>query len=85
MGKIIRLNYISKPSNRYYHVMNPVGRYGLDVLNTRLTSKNHRGKINPYLEEGPVAQLGARFNRTEEAEGSNPSRSTAEYGKSFKK
>jgi hypothetical protein len=26
--------------------------------------------------QGPVAQLGARFNRTEEAEGSNPSRST---------
>ncbi len=25
---------------------------------------------------GPVAQLGARFNRTEEVEGSNPSRST---------
>ena len=28
-----------------------------------------------YPESGPVAQLGARFNRTEEVEGSNPSRS----------
>ena len=28
-----------------------------------------------WTEFGPVAQLGARFNRTEEAEGSNPSRS----------
>ena len=28
------------------------------------------------LKQGPVAQLGARFNRTEEVEGSNPSRST---------
>ena len=27
------------------------------------------------LERGPVAQLGARFNRTEEAGGSNPPRS----------
>jgi hypothetical protein len=44
----------------------------------RLTYKNQRGKIYAYLEEGPVAQLGARFNRTEEAEGSNPSRSTGE-------
>ena len=29
----------------------------------------------PDFVSGPVAQLGARFNRTEEAEGSNPSRS----------
>jgi hypothetical protein len=29
-----------------------------------------------FLERGPVAQLGARFNRTEEAEGSNPPGST---------
>ena len=29
-----------------------------------------------WMEDGPVAQLGARFNRTEEVEGSNPSRST---------
>ena len=29
----------------------------------------------PGFVSGPVAQLGARFNRTEEAEGSNPSRS----------
>ena len=28
-----------------------------------------------WMEYGPVAQLGARFNRTEEVEGSNPSRS----------
>ena len=28
-----------------------------------------------WTEFGPVAQLGARFNRTEEVEGSNPSRS----------
>ena len=27
-------------------------------------------------ERGPVAQLGARFNRTEEVAGSNPARST---------
>ena len=55
------------------------------INKNRLTYKNHGGKINPYLEEGPVAQLGARFNRTEEAEGSNPSRSTALYSKSFEK
>ena len=30
------------------------------------------------LKPGPVAQLGARFNRTEEVEGSNPSRSIIE-------
>jgi hypothetical protein len=30
----------------------------------------------PTPINGPVAQLGARLNRTEEAEGSNPSRST---------
>ena len=30
------------------------------------------------MEYGPVAQLGARFNRTEEVEGSNPSRSIRE-------
>jgi hypothetical protein len=53
------------------------------LIKAFLTDKNHQGKINDYLEEGPVAQLGARFNRTEEAEGSNPSRSTAEYSKSF--
>jgi hypothetical protein len=51
----------------------------------RLTYKNQRGKIYAYLEEGPVAQLGARFNRTEEAEGSNPSRSTAVVSRSFQK
>ena len=28
------------------------------------------------LKKGPVAQLGARINRTDEVEGSNPSRST---------
>ena len=31
-----------------------------------------------WMEYGPVAQLGARFNRTEEVEGSNPSRSIRE-------
>ena len=30
----------------------------------------------PRLVIGPVAQLGARFNRTEEVAGSNPARST---------
>lgn len=30
----------------------------------------------PLLRQGPVAQLGARFNRTEEVAGSNPARST---------
>ena len=33
-------------------------------------------KISLTLVNGPVAQLGARFNRTEEAGGSNPPRST---------
>ena len=33
-----------------------------------------------WMEYGPVAQLGARFNRTEEVEGSNPSRSIREQG-----
>ena len=28
---------------------------------------------------GPVAQLGARFNRTEEVAGSNPARSTTNF------
>lgn len=32
------------------------------------------------LKQGPVAQLGARFNRTEEAESSNLSRSTGSVG-----
>ena len=32
-------------------------------------------KLEIWMEYGPVAQLGARFNRTEEVEGSNPSRS----------
>ena len=31
-----------------------------------------------HFELGPVAQLGARFNRTEEAGGSNPPRSTGD-------
>jgi hypothetical protein len=39
-----------------------------------LTLYRGASKMN-FLERGPVAQLGARFNRTEEAEGSNPSRS----------
>jgi hypothetical protein len=30
---------------------------------------------------GPVAQLGARINRTDEVAGSNPARSTGEYGR----
>ncbi len=29
-----------------------------------------------HPDKGPVAQLGARINRTDEVEGSNPSRST---------
>ncbi len=39
-----------------------------------LTYRNPLGYNLPGC--GPVAQLGARFNRTEEVEGSNPSRST---------
>ncbi len=33
-------------------------------------------KYNPNTQEGPVAQLGARINRTDEVAGSNPARST---------
>ncbi len=44
-----------------------------------LTFHSLEGKIYPPFKKGPVAQLGARFNRTEEVEGSNPSRSTG-YG-----
>lgn len=40
-----------------------------------LTSISLSGRISLALF-GPVAQLGERFNRTEEVEGSNPSRST---------
>jgi hypothetical protein len=40
-----------------------------------LTSICHSDTI-AFALCGPVAQLGARFNRTEEVEGSNPSRST---------
>ena len=36
-----------------------------------------------WMEYGPVAQLGARFNRTEEVEGSNPSRSIRENANHF--
>gem|GEM_PF-5083107 len=36
-----------------------------------------------WMEYGPVAQLGARFNRTEEVEGSNPSRSIREKANLF--
>jgi hypothetical protein len=34
-----------------------------------------------YPAQGPVAQLGARFNRTEEVGGSNPPRSTGSSGR----
>ena len=34
---------------------------------------------NLQTRPGPVAQLGARFNRTEEVAGSNPARSTGRH------
>ena len=40
-------------------------------------------KIRDTFVNGPVAQLGARFNRTEEVEGSNPSRSIREKANSL--
>ncbi len=41
-----------------------------------LTFPNLCGRIRTLQQPGPVAQLGARLNRTEEARGSNPLRST---------
>ena len=41
-----------------------------------LTDKQCLCRIFVTLARGPVAQLGARINRTDEVEGSNPSRST---------
>ena len=51
-----------------------------------LTFADQTGRIlslEIWMEYGPVAQLGARFNRTEEVEGSNPSRSIREKAKHF--
>jgi hypothetical protein len=48
------------------------------LTQSRLTATSLRDTILTLYEQGPVAQLGARLNRTEEAEGSNPSRSTLE-------
>jgi hypothetical protein len=42
----------------------------------RLTVPSLGDTILSLYEKGPVAQLGARLNRTEEAMGSNPLRST---------
>ena len=46
-----------------------------------LTFRHLSGKIlSLFNKRGPVAQLGARLNRTEEARGSNPLRSTGGRG-----
>ena len=47
----------------------------LFALDGSLTFLSQSGRI-PFAHNGPVAQLGARLNRTEEAESSNLSRST---------
>ena len=50
---------------------------GIRSLNPVLTGDRHLVQfVAASYKPGPVAQLGARFNRTEEVEGSNPSRST---------
>lgn len=41
-----------------------------------LTSIRPGGYNRHYTPQGPVAQLGARINRTDEVAGSNPARST---------
>ena len=43
---------------------------------TIILTVNRPLKYNPDIQEGPVAQLGARINRTDEVAGSNPARST---------
>ena len=53
-------------------------RYIVCLQRVALTSLLVSSKILLTLTNGPVAQLGARFNRTEEVEGSNPSRSIQE-------
>ena len=63
--------------------MGPVFNF-LQTCNS-LTSVPVSGKILTAFTNGPVAQLGARFNRTEEAGGSNPPRSTSTAGSSNKK
>ena len=44
-------------------------------ISLSLTAIQHSDTIMPLCDLGPVAQLGARFNRTEEVAGSNPARS----------
>ena len=55
-------------------------RYIVCLQRVALTSLLVSSKILLTLTNGPVAQLGARFNRTEEAGGSNPPRSTRAAG-----
>ena len=52
--------------------------FRLNISPSHLDMKRRLYYNSFTLKKGPVAQLGARINRTDEVEGSNPSRSTSE-------
>ena len=51
-------------------------KYHLSDLTRWVRIVHHTGQDSDQNPNGPVAQLGARINRTDEVAGSNPARST---------